>query len=171
MDLPQDVRIIDLKSHQDDRGIFTELFRQTWIPQFEQNQINYVRSAPNVLRGVHVHRYHSDFLVFVEGTVLLGLKDLRKNSPTFLQGGIFEFSSEILKGIFVPPGVAHGFYFPQGGAHVYTVDRYFDGSDEFGCMYNDPELGLPWPTTAPHLSPRDQKQGTLKSLLELIEKW
>lgn len=169
--LPDDCLIIDLAMHSDDRGCFTELLRRSWLPGFEPSQINFVRSRPNVLRGLHVHQHHSDFLVFVAGTALVALKDLRRNSPSFMQGGLFSFSSEKLQGLFIPPGVAHAFYFPDEGAHLYAVDRYFDRSDEFGCMYNDPQLGLQWPCPDPNLSERDQALPSLKELFTEIDSW
>jgi dTDP-4-dehydrorhamnose 3,5-epimerase len=169
--LPNGCLILDLSMYEDNRGCFTELLRQSWIPHFQPNQINFVRSAPNVLRGLHVHRYHSDFLVFVAGTAIIALKDLRHKSSSFMQGGLFTFSANNLQGIFIPPGVAHAFYFPDSGAHLYAVDRYFDGSDEYGCMFNDPDLHLPWLCSAPLLSERDQKLPSLTALLSEIERW
>jgi dTDP-4-dehydrorhamnose 3,5-epimerase len=169
--LPKGCQILDLSMYEDHRGCFTELLRRSWIPQFDPTQINFVRSKPNVLRGVHVHRYHSDFLVFVAGTAILALKDLRQRSNSFMQGGLFTFAADKLQGIFIPPGVAHAFYFPDGGAHMYAVDRYFDGSDEFGCMFNDPELDLAWPCQTPLLSERDTQLPSLKTLLSEIESW
>jgi dTDP-4-dehydrorhamnose 3,5-epimerase len=38
---------------------------------------------------------------------------------------------------------------------VYAVDHYWNLADELGCRWDDPELGLAWPTTDPLLSPRD----------------
>ena len=170
-ELPHGVELVKLSTHTDDRGSFTELLRKNWLPSFEPTQTNYARSEENVLRGVHLHKSHSDFLIFVEGVAVVALRDLRKKSPTYFNGGLYEFTSKNLQGIFIPPGVAHGFYFPQGGAHIYMVDKYFDGSDEFGCAYNDPALELNWPTIAPKLSPRDKSLGTLTELITQIESW
>ena len=169
--LPDGCLIVDLSMYEDSRGCFTELLRQSWIPHFKPNQINFVRSVPNVLRGLHVHRYHSDFLVFVAGTAIIALKDLRPTSSSFMHGGLFTFSASKLQGILIPPGVGHAFYFPDSGAHLYAVDRYFDGSDEYGCMFNDPHLHLPWPCSAPLLSERDQQLPSLNALLSEIEGW
>ena len=81
------------------------------------------------------------------------------------------FSQSNLEGLFIPPGVAHGFYFPEGGAHLYAVDKYFDGSDEYGCMFNDPALELSWPHATPLLSERDQRLPSLADLLTEIDSW
>ena len=109
--LPIDVEIIDLKSHLDDRGQFTELFRSSWLPTMEAMQVNFVNSNPNVLRGVHVHFRHSDFLILVRGLMTLGLKDLRVASSTCGLSTMIQLDVDQMKGVFIPPGVAHGFYF------------------------------------------------------------
>jgi dTDP-4-dehydrorhamnose 3,5-epimerase len=36
-----------------------------------------------------------------------------------------------------------------------VVNRYYDGSDEFGLAWDDPELGIDWGTASPVLSRRD----------------
>jgi dTDP-4-dehydrorhamnose 3,5-epimerase len=45
------------------------------------------------------------------------------------------------------------------------VDRYFDGSDEWGIAWNDPELGIDWPATDPVLSERDRNNPGLAEAL------
>ena len=62
------------------------------------------------------------------------------------------------EGLFIPPGVAHGFLAVTDLTLGYLVDRYFDGSDEWGIAWNDPELGIDWPATDPVLSDRDREQ-------------
>jgi ribosomal protein L3 glutamine methyltransferase len=43
------------------------------------------------------------------------------------------------------------------------VDNYYNGGDEFGVAWNDPELGLDWGITDPILSPRDQENPCLRA--------
>jgi len=45
------------------------------------------------------------------------------------------------------------------------VDRYFDGTDEWGIAWDDPELGIDWPTADPVLSERDRKNPGLAEAL------
>src|SRR2546430_11801318 len=54
-------------------------------------------------------------------------------------------------------GVAHGFYCPSDALYVYGVTSYWDPSDELRCRWDDPELGLRWPTDAPVLSDRSEE--------------
>ena len=162
--LPEGVEKISLTTHHDDRGCLTELLRLSWT-DFRPKQFNYVRSAPNVLRGVHIHKRHYDYLIFTRGQALLGLRDLRDDSPTFMQGGLFPFSGEQLQAVIIPPGVAHGFYFITESEHVYLVDHYHDADDELGFRFDDPDLNLAWPNMSPVLSERDQQACTMKDLL------
>ncbi len=69
----------------------------------------------------------------------------------------------------IPPGVAHGFYAPEPSCHVYSVTEYFDGSDEYGCAWNDPALGLDWPCDAPLLSDRDRDAGCFADMIAAWE--
>ena len=56
----------------------------------------------------------------------------------------------------IPPGVAHGFYFDESSLHVYAVSHEWDPSDELGCRWDDPDLGIAWPCSAPLISGRDR---------------
>ena len=60
--------------------------------------------------------------------------------------------------MFIPPGVAHGFYSVTDLTLIYVVDNYYDGADELGVAWNDPSLGLDWGLAhgvEPVLSERD----------------
>ncbi len=167
-DLPDGVRIIDLNMNHDVRGCFTELFREEWDVGTELVQWNFVRSAASVLRGVHVHFRHWDYLMVIGGVMHLGLYDLRAGSPTENKSSMVILSSEQLRAVFIPPGVAHGFFYPQDSLHVYAVSHYWDVDDEMGCAWDDPELGFNWPVSDPMLSPRDKNAG---SFAEMRRSW
>jgi dTDP-4-dehydrorhamnose 3,5-epimerase len=154
-----------LTPHPDGRGTFVEMFRSEWVLGPEPVQWNMVRSAENVLRGVHLHTSHSDYITMAAGEMLLGLHDLRPNSPTLGLSTIVRLSADDPHLAVVPVGVAHGFYFPAPACHVYAVSRAFDGSDEFSCRWDDPMLGLAWPCTAPILSPRDSRAGSVCAMM------
>jgi len=45
------------------------------------------------------------------------------------------------------------------------VDNYYDGGDEFGVAWDDPDLGLNWQLTAPPLiSARDAANKRLRDI-------
>ena len=156
-----------LDVHGDERGEFVEIFRNQWIDNFAPVQWNFLRSAGNVLRGFHCHIRHTDLLAMVEGTMVLGLKDLRVESPTH---GVSEVivlrpTTELLM---IPPGVGHGFYFPEPAMLVYSVSHVWSTEDELGCRWDDSALDLDWGAGSPTLSERDRTAGTLEDLQRVV---
>lgn len=166
--IPDGVRIVDLKMNHDDRGCLTELFREEWDVGPEVVQWNFVRNAAGVLRGVHVHPRHWDYVTLIDGVMHLGLYDIRAGSPTENTSSMIKFSGEQLRAISIPPGVAHGLFHPQKSLCVDAMSHYWDINDELECTWNDPELGFNWPVSDPILSPRDKNAG---SLAELRRSW
>jgi dTDP-4-dehydrorhamnose 3,5-epimerase len=165
--LPDGVALHPLIAHADDRGVFTELFRGSWELGVEPVQWNAVRSEPNVLRGVHAHRRHTDYLTLVVGSATIGLHDLRPGSPTAGLGTAVELDAREPAALVIPVGVAHGFYFPEPSLHVYAVSHEFDPADELGCRWDDHNLGIAWPCTEPQLSGRDRDLGPLSQLRDV----
>ncbi len=163
--LPQGVLVRQLTSHGDHRGSVTEIFRQEWNTGIEPIQWNCVHSQPNVLRGVHVHHIHQDYLFLAQGRMLLGLYDLREDSPSYNVSSFIELRGENAQTVTIPTGVAHGFYFTEPSTLIYSVSHYWNRDDELGCKWNAPELNLPWPTTNPSLSQRDLEAGSFQEML------
>jgi dTDP-4-dehydrorhamnose 3,5-epimerase len=168
MHLPDGVRLVSLAMHADDRGVFTELFRQSWFATLAPVQWNAVHSKANVLRGVHVHLRHADYVTVVSGRALFGLCDLRPDSPTAGLRAAIEVGGQEMTAVMIPPGVAHGFYFREPSLHVYAVSEYWDVEDELGCHFADPELGLEWPTATPLVSERDAALPSFSHLMNRI---
>lgn len=163
--LPHDLRLLPLEPHRDDRGTFTELYRKEWQTGVEPVQWNAVHSEAGVLRGVHVHPRHDDYLTVVRGRATIGVRDLREGSPTEGAAACVELAEEHPTAIAIPHGVAHGFYFQQPSTHIYSVSHYWDMADELGCRWDDPALELPWPQRSARLSPRDEALPSLEVLL------
>jgi dTDP-4-dehydrorhamnose 3,5-epimerase len=162
--LPGGVLLQPLTPSEDDRGAFTELFRNSWSLEVKPAQWNVVRSVPTVLRGVHAHWRHADYLTVVAGRATIGLHDLREGSPTEGFGATVELCADQPAALVVPPGVAHGFYFHEPSIHVYAVDHEWDPADELGCRWDEPDLEIDWPCAQPILSPRDDALGSLSEL-------
>lgn len=170
--LPHDLLLTPLQPHRDDRGTFLELYREEWSTRVEPVQWNAVHSEPGVLRGVHVHPRHDDYLTIVRGRATVGLRDLRPNSPTEGAAACVELTAERPTAISIPHGVAHGFYFHEASTHIYAVSEYWDLADELGCRWDDPALEIPWPQQDAHLSPRDEALPSLEALAaELRAAW
>ncbi|WP_257427610.1 dTDP-4-dehydrorhamnose 3,5-epimerase family protein [Nocardioides carbamazepini] len=151
------VRVVPLTAHADERGQFVEVFRDEWDTDLRPVQWNAVRSHAGVMRGVHVHVSHHDYLTVLAGTLVLGLHDLRPESPSAGLSSMLTIDAAAPVAVAIPPGVGHGFWFPEPSVHLYGVDRYWNVADELGCRYDEPALGLDWPVGAdPLLSERDR---------------
>lgn len=160
--LPEGVRLTPLQVHDDPRGSFTEIFRSAWDTGVEPLQWNAVASAPSVMRGVHVHVLHDDYLVVVAGSATVGLRDLRAGATS--PGLTIDLTGREPVGITIPHGVAHGFVFHEQSLHVYSTSTYFNTDDELGCRWDDPGLEIPWSVSEVTLSPRDQALPGLQEL-------
>lgn len=164
------VRLVPLQTHSDHRGSLTEFFRTSWFEEYQPFvQWNTVRSHANSLRGVHVHPRHFDLLFVISGSMTMGLKDLRRNSPAYLREERHVLNESPIVGVLTPPGVAHGFYFPEATIYVYGVTHYFSMDDELGFRWNDEDCGLFDRSLNPLLSPRDAAAGRLAEALRQIE--
>ena len=168
-ELIRDVQRVLLNAHEDERGRFIETFRTEWFPrrdwQIVQGNASY--SKAGVLRGLHYHHRQVDYWFVPSGTVRVGLCDLRASSPTYMATEMLEIGEQNRQGLFIPVGVAHGFLALTDVILTYLVDNYYDGTDENGVAWNDPDIGLDWGTTSPSLSPKDAENPFLKDIPEV----
>lgn len=160
------VYLVDLKPFADDRGRFIEIFRKEWFPQrsWEILQSNRSESVAGVLRGLHYHRRQVDYWHVVGGQIRAALVDLRRNSPAFGASQMIDMSQDDPLGLYIPVGVAHGFVSLTAATLLYYVDNYYDGADELGVAWNDPDLALKWPFEKPIVSDRDSSNPRLRDI-------
>jgi dTDP-4-dehydrorhamnose 3,5-epimerase len=159
------VWLVHLATFGDRRGRFMETYRTSWLPfAAPMVQGNRSESTPGVLRGLHYHRRQADLWFVQAGRVTTVLLDTRVGSPTegghlFLaQGGGEDVA------VYIPEGVAHGFYAHDDVVMTYLVTNEYDGSDELGVAWDDPDLGIAWPVSAPVLSDRDLDNPRLRDV-------
>jgi dTDP-4-dehydrorhamnose 3,5-epimerase len=164
------VHVVPFKQFGDARGYFFETFRRTWIPgSREMIQGNCSFSKAGVLRGLHYHLKQADFWSVPSGLVRAALYDLRVTSPTRGASMVLEVGDGSPCGLYIPKGVAHGFYALKDSFMTYLVDEYYDNSDEMGVRYDDPALGIDWGLAtgpAPIVSQRDQDNPMLAAIPE-----
>jgi dTDP-4-dehydrorhamnose 3,5-epimerase len=153
--------------HPDGRGSFGELWRDSWTAPLgdAMRQANLSRSAPRVLRGLHYHRRQADLWVVADGHPFIALVDVR---PAVSGAGapvVETIDASPGEAFYLPAGVAHGFYARDAITLVYLVTNEYDGSDELGFSWDDPEAAVSWPDRDPILSPRDAAAPSLAALL------
>jgi dTDP-4-dehydrorhamnose 3,5-epimerase len=161
----QGVYIVPLKQFADDRGYFFESFRKSWVPGVaEMIQGNVSFSKAGVLRGLHYHLKQADFWLVPQGHVRAALYDMRPSSPTRGASQIQELGEKHPFGLYIPRGVAHGFFTLAPSMMTYLVDNYYDNTDERGIRWDDPALGIDWGTRDPIVSGRDQQNPLLSAI-------
>lgn len=162
-----DVKLIRPRKFGDSRGFFSEVHNENAMRDagldihFVQDNHSW-SEAPGVLRGLHFQTPPSPqakLVRVVRGSIFDVAVDVRKGSPTYGRWVSAEISAENWTQILVPRGFAHGLLTLEPNTEVlYKVDGFYDGSADSGLIWNDPDIGIVWPTgTEPQLSEKDGK--------------
>jgi dTDP-4-dehydrorhamnose 3,5-epimerase len=145
--------LIEPAVHGDSRGFFVETYRKNEyerlgiVEDFVQD--NHSRSARGVVRGIHFQLPpgQAKLVRCSRGTIMDVVVDLRRGSPTYGQWEAHELSDENQRQLYVPIGFGHGFCVLSEVADViYKVSGYYDPSIERGIAYDDPDVGVEWPS-------------------------
>ena len=175
-----DVVLIEPTVHGDNRGYFSETFRQDLFEKAIGYKVNFVqdnesKSTKGVLRGLHYQLppYTQAKLVrVIEGNVLDVAVDIRKSSPAFGQHVAVELTAENKHQLFVPHGFAHGFVVLSDSAtFAYKVDSYYASECDRGISFNDEQLKIDWRLLPEvlQLSDKDKTHPTLANAKDLFE--
>jgi len=78
-------------------------------PRREMLQGNRSDRQQGALVGLHYHFHQSDYWYVTRGRARVVLHDLRLGSPTEGATEILEIGEHDDRGLFIPPGVSHGF--------------------------------------------------------------
>jgi dTDP-4-dehydrorhamnose 3,5-epimerase len=163
-------KLAKLTLWQDERGSFMEAFRASWFTERQRwVQWNVSRSSGDVVRGLHFHKLQTDYWIVVAGKLEAALVDLRPKSPTYKVAKCVPLNSAEPDGLYIPPGVLHGYKITSDATIMYLVDVEYTGKDEYGVRWNDPALKLPakwYEGPEPSLSKRDSTAPMLKDLSE-----
>lgn len=167
------VLIIEPKVFGDHRGFFLETFQ---IERYRDIGItlpflqdNHSRSPRGVLRGLHFQRTRPQGkLVSVSrGAVYDVAVDINPASSTCGRYVGVELSEENHRQLWIPPGYAHGFCVISDLADFcYKCTDLYIPQDEGGLIWNDLDINIPWPIENPLLSEKDQKNISLRKLLD-----
>ena len=106
--------------------------------------------------GLHYHLHQADYWLVPRGTARVVLHDLRVGSPTEGATLTLDIGEGDNRGVFVPPGVAHGFGALTDLTLTYLVDSYYNPEDELGVAWDDPAIAADWGVADPVVSKRDQ---------------
>ena len=145
--------LVEPKVLGDERGFFVETYRRSVFEDLgirgEFVQDNHSRSSKGIVRGMHfqVARGAAKLVRCGRGTIIDVLVDIRRGSPTFGEWEAYELSDENARMLYAPYGFAHGFCVLSDVADVfYKQDAYYRDETERGIKFDDPDVGIEWPT-------------------------
>jgi dTDP-4-dehydrorhamnose 3,5-epimerase len=172
----KDCEIVPVSANRDERGCLYEIFRETWPGAFRAVQWNACASDKGVVRGAHVHVDYSEFYTLPRGEVIIGLADIRRDSPTFGRSAQFHWADRDAVAFVVPRGVAHVVLFNADSVLAFGLSDYWERRrDVVGCQWDAPEFGFAWPDGAVRRSARDLASGTYSEMLDhyqrLTKQW
>jgi dTDP-4-dehydrorhamnose 3,5-epimerase len=162
--------LIEPVAHGDERGFFAETYRRNVLAEFgvheEFVQDNHSRSRRGVLRGMHFQPGQAKLVRCARGAIVDVVVDIQPDSAAFGHWEAFELNDETHHQLYVPDGFAHGFVVTSEVADVvYKVSTYYDRAVESGFRYDDPEVGIAWPSGLElQVSERDRGAPTLGEL-------
>src|SRR5476651_1278780 len=140
---------------EDSRGNFVKTFHATAFRELGLetgfSESFHSVSYRNVLRGMHFQLPPADgakLVYCLQGSVLDVALDLRVGSPAYLKFTTFQLSSSLASAVYIPRGVAHGFYSLTGPNLVaYQVSSEYDSKLDTGVRWDS--FGFDWPSETP----------------------
>ena len=155
----------------DDRGFFYESFNQDKLsaiglaPGFVQGNVS--SSVRGVLRGLHYQwpRPQGKLVSVLEGEVWDVAVDIRRDSPDFGRWTAVVLSAENKRHFWIPEGFAHGFVaLSERALFTYLCTATYDRAADAAIRWDDPQLAIDWPVSAPLLSDKDAKAPVLADI-------
>ncbi len=168
------VYIVEPTVFGDERGYFMETYHAGEFKEagldFDFVQDNQSKSKKGVLRGLHFQytQPQGKLVRVIKGEVFDVAVDLRKNSPTYGKWEGVVLSEENKKQFYVPEGFAHGFLVLSDEAEfTYKCTDFYNGDDEGGIMWNDPDINIDWPLESIEEISLSEKDKQWKSFKEI----
>ncbi|MDP3151028.1 MAG: dTDP-4-dehydrorhamnose 3,5-epimerase [Archangium sp.] len=168
------VLLITPRVFSDARGFFMETFHAEkyaahGVPgPFVQD--NWSHSVKDTLRGLHFQNPNAQgkLVCVTRGAVFDVAVDVRVGSPHFGKWYGCELSESNRKQLWVPPGFAHGFCcLSDETDFLYKCTALYAPGSEHSILWNDPAIGIEWPTKSPLLSKKDLEAPVLAKVTGL----
>jgi len=134
---------------------------------WRQSSLTY-SPAPATLRGMHFQTApfgEVKLIRCVSGALWDCLVDIRPNSATFGRWESFDLSEENSMALYVPEGIAHGFFTLTPDVRLlYSMSACHSAPHSCGLLWNDPQVGIQWPGSPDVISEKDATWPGLSSL-------
>lgn len=123
-----------------------ELFLANGI-DYDLKEVFYTISHKGVIRALHFQEVNQQpkLVRCVSGKVFDVIVDLRPESPTFKKWMGFYLSGDNMNELLIPAHFAHGYLVLEDSIVSYKCAAPFDGPNDSGIMFNDPDIGVKWP--------------------------
>jgi dTDP-4-dehydrorhamnose 3,5-epimerase len=130
-------------------------------------QDNFSISKKNVVRGIHYQTIQPQgkLVRVTHGAALDVAVDLRRSSPTFARHIAVELTGENGEILWIPEGFGHAFLaLTDVVGFAYKVTDYYCPAGEQTIVWNDADLGIPWPVSSESaiVSKKDLKGAPLR---------
>jgi dTDP-4-dehydrorhamnose 3,5-epimerase len=156
--------LVELKKHEDNRGVFARGWDQTLLEQqgligsVTQQNIAFSKTKGTV-RGLHYQKaphQETKFIRCTRGAVFDVIVDLRPDSPTYKQWLGMTLSMDDYRVLYMPKDFAHGFQALEDNSEImYLVSEAYAPAFEAGIRYNDPSVRVEWPLPVTLISEKD----------------
>lgn len=158
------VLLIEPKIHGDERGFFVETWRRERYAELGMPrdfvQDNMASSKKGVLRGLHLQHPNAQgkLVQVLDGEVFDVAVDVRRGSPWFGKWVGVHLDGKQRRQFWVPPGFAHGYVvLSEMAVFSYKCSDFYHPEYELSVLWNDPAIGIEWPTELqPTLSDKDR---------------
>lgn len=161
----KDLKVITNEPISDERGHFArcycvEEFKNAGI-DFQIVQRNHsFNHNKGTLRGMHWQKApHAEakLITCCLGSIFDVAVDMREDSPTYLKWFGIELTQRRQRMLYIPPGFAHGYQTLEDDVMVvYSVSAAYHPESSMGMRFDDPAVGIEWPTEVTMLSEKDQ---------------
>lgn len=160
---------------EDKRGFYLKSYSERVFREqgyrFSTMEISYTKSHKGVVRGLHFQYQHSQPKMSrcVCGRVFDVVIDVRRGSRTLGKWFGLEMTPENRKSLFIPAGFAHGsLSMEEGSTLIYeSAENYYPEYD-IGISWDDPDVGIVWPTEQVQEIILSDKDQNLMSYCEFI---
>jgi len=157
--------IVEIEKQEDERGFFARSWCQR---EFEAHGLNPNLAQCNIsfnpkkgtLRGMHFQTEPFEEAKLVRctmGSLYDVIVDLRQDSPSFRKHVGIILTSDNRRMLYVPEGFAHGFLTLEDNTEIfYQISEFYAPEYARGFRWNDPALGIEWPSEVKIISDRDR---------------